>query len=208
MNKRKKFLPLMMIALVSVFALAGCGSTSDTNTDTDTSSASAESSLDEETGDSGVDEQLLTIGMITNVDESSITLDLYEALDDVSDVADIDTASLSETGESKTITLQDDVVVNSRVNGLTQTADTTSLAVGDLVAVSDEDGQEIIILETDATTDTTTGSDNTTTGTGDTSASENTTTGTSDTSTGSENETGIADDSSLGTSSENTATVD
>ena len=51
-----------------------------------------------------------------------LTLDLYKSDKDVTEVKDIDAAALTDTGEGETVALQDDVVVESQSNGVTQTA--------------------------------------------------------------------------------------
>lgn len=83
------------------------------------------------------------IGKITNINGKELTLDLYKSDKDVTEVKDIDAAALTDTGEGETVALQDDVVVESQSNGVTQTAAADNLAVGDMVAISNDGGQRI-----------------------------------------------------------------
>lgn len=169
MKRQKKFLPLLMITLLAVFAFAGCSSSDDSATTTsDSASSTTESATDEDDTDTdtSANESTIMIGQITSLDATSLTLDLYESNSDVSTVSDIDTADLEETGNAETVAIQDDVVVRSLSNGVTQTAAVDNLAVGDMVAITDDDGQIITILEADTgaaasgtTTDSTSGTD-------------------------------------------------
>lgn len=170
MKRQKKFLPLLMMTLLAVFAFAGCSSSDDSATSTsDSASSTTESATDEDDTDTdtSANESTIMIGQITSLDATSLTLDLYESNSDVSTVSDIDTADLEETGNAETVAIQDDVVVRSLSNGVTQTAAVDNLAVGDMVAITDDDGQIITILEADTgaaaasgtTTDSTSGTD-------------------------------------------------
>ena len=140
--KKKKIIALLMLALVTVFALAGCGSSSDDSSST-TTSVSAESETTTSTSEQDSD---ILIGEITAIDDSDITLALYESDTTVTTVTDIDTSELSASGESETIAIQDDVTVERISDGVTQTASVESLAVGDMIAVSNDDGQLIVEL--------------------------------------------------------------
>lgn len=188
-----------MIMLVAVFAFAGCSSSSDESSSTDTS-ASSES---ENTTSTSTDEDSsIMIGEITAINDGEMTLSLYDSDSTVTDVTDIDTSELTASGESETVDIQEDAKVERISDGVTQTAAVDSLAVGDMVAISDEDGQLIAILDMDDTT-----SDSTT---GTTSTDSDTMTDSSDTSTttSSSTSTDSSDTTSTSGSSENTVTVD
>ena len=142
---------MLMIALVAVFAFAGCSSSSGKAHNT-ASSAKQEiksESKSEKSTSSKETASALMIGKITNINGKELTLDLYKSDKDVTEVKDIDAAALTDTGEGETVALQDDVVVESQSNGVTQTAAADNLAVGDMVAISNDGGQRITILEAD-----------------------------------------------------------
>lgn len=195
--KHKKILSLLVLGLVAAFVLAGCGSSSD-----DTSSTTTSVSAESETTSTTEQDSDILIGTITAIDDGDITLALYESDTTVTTVTNIDTSSLSASGESETIAIQDDVTVERISDGVTQTASVESLAVGDMIAVSNDSGQLIAILDMDTTSsDTAYSSENTTTSDSDTAA-----TTTSDDSADTSTTTGSSD--TTASSSENTVTVD
>lgn len=142
---------MLMIALVAVFAFAGCSSSSGKaqNTASSAKQETKSESKSEKSTSSKETASALMIGKITNINGKELTLDLYKSDKDVTEVKDIDAAALTDTGEGETVALQDDVVVESQSNGVTQTAAADNLAVGDMVAISNDDGQRITILEAD-----------------------------------------------------------
>lgn len=139
---------MLMIALVAVFAFAGCSSSSGKahNTASSAKQETKSESKNEKSTSSKETASALMIGKITNINGKELTLDLYKSDKDVTEVKDIDAAALTDTGEGETVALQDDVVVESQSNGVTQTAAADNLAVGDMVAISNDGGQRITIL--------------------------------------------------------------
>lgn len=200
--KKKKIISLLMIMLVAVFAFAGCSSSSDESSSTDTS-ASSES---ENTTSTSTDkDSSIMIGEITAINDGEMTLSLYDSDSIETDVTDIDTSELKSSGESETVDIQEDAKVERISDGVTQTAAVDSLAVGDMVAISDEDGQLIAILDMDNTTsDSTTG----TTSTDSDTMTDTDTSSDASTTTSSSTSTGSSDTTSTSGSSENTVTVD
>ena len=150
MKTSRKIVAMLMIALVAVFAFAGCSSSSGKaqNTASSAKQETKSESKSEKSTSSKETASALMIGKITNINGKELTLDLYKSDKDVTEVKDI-AAALTDTGEGETVALQDDVVVESQSNGVTQTAAADNLAVGDMVAISNDDGQRITILEAD-----------------------------------------------------------
>lgn len=151
MKTSRKIVAMLMIALVAVFAFAGCSSASGKaqNTASSVKQETKSESKSEKSTSSKETASALMIGKITNINGKELTLDLYKSDKDVTEVKDIDAAALTDTGEGETVALQDDVVVESQSNGVTQTAAADNLAVGDMVAISNDGGQRITILEAD-----------------------------------------------------------
>ena len=161
--------------------------------------------------------------MITAVGSSRITIALYESDDTIDYLSDIDPDTLTATGETTTVTFDDTTVVERYDNGVITTLTTSELAIDDLVAISEDDGQTIAIIaqdDTDTTSDTTsysndysTTSENATSYSDDSStASEDTTSYSGDSSTASKDTTSYSDDSSTASEdtsnySENTTTI-
>ena len=181
MKKRKMFLVLSMVSALCLFTLAGCGN-SDTNNDTTTPTSTSDESQTTNTNDENNADSSLTIGEITTVGEDSMTLSLYESADKVTAATEIDPATLTATGDSDTITIEKDATVERIVNGVTQTTAVDDLSVGDMVAISDDNGQLIVILDTSDTT----GTDNDA-NTSDAATDDTTTDTTTDTNTDSDN---------------------
>ena len=140
MKTSRKIVAMLMIALVAVFAFAGCSSSSGKaqNTASSAKQETKSESKSEKSTSSKETASALMIGKITNINGKELTLDLYKSDKDVTEVKDIDAAALT-----------DDVVVESQSNGVTQTAAADNLAVGDMVAISNDGGQRITILEAD-----------------------------------------------------------
>ena len=223
MKTQRKWGALALMVLIPVFSLAGCSDSSDTATDSSatTTSTSAESETAGET--STATESAYSVGVITAVGSSQITIALYESDDTIDYLSDIDPDTLTATGETTTVTFDDTTVVERYDNGVITTLTTSELAIDDLVAISEDDGQTIAIIaqdDTDTTSDTTsysndysTTSENATSYSDDSStASEDTTSYSGDSSTSSEDTTSFSDDSSTASEdtsnySENTTTI-
>lgn len=186
MKKRKTILAALMVAALGLFLLAGCGN-SDTSSDTTTQTSSSDETTSTQTNDES-DDSTLTIGEITTVGENSLTLSLYESEDDVTAATEIEPGTLKATGDSDTINIEEDATVERIVNGVTQTTTTDDLAVGDMVAISDDDGQLIVILDADSVADSDTNANTDgTSDTSDTTMDGTTTDSTTDTNTDSGN---------------------
>ena len=186
MKKRKTILAALMVAALGLFLLAGCGN-SDTSSDNTTQTSSSDETTSTQTNDES-DDSTLTIGEITPVGENSLTLSLYESEDDVTAATKIEPGTLKATGDSDTINIEEDATVERIVNGVTQTTTTDDLAVGDMVAISDDDGQLIVILDADSVADSDTNANTDgTSDTSDTTMDGTTTDSTTDTNTDSGN---------------------
>ena len=160
MKRSKRFLSLVMLTALGAFALAGCGGASD-DTAAETSAAAEET-----TKDTARDDGLL-IGEVNLVSEDSLKLEIYESEEKTTSAVDVDASKLSATGKYETVTLAADVVVERIENGVTQTVTPDAITVGDMVVISEDEGQHVyIILSSDFTTESTeSAASGTTTGT-------------------------------------------
>lgn len=151
MKTFRKWGALALTVMIATFSLAGCGAENDTTADSsaNSTSTSAESTTAGDTTTS--DDSAYTVGVITAVGSAQITIELYESDESISYLSDISADSLDATGETTTISFSDDTVVETYDNGVTTTTTTSALAIGDLVAVSDDGGQTITIVYTDET---------------------------------------------------------
>ena len=199
MKDHKKRLTLVLLAALSVFALAGCSSSSGSESADDTSTSS---STEQTSSSASEDESSWLIGEITVVSDNEITLTCYESDEAVSTVEDIDTDALTATGETETISLADDVSVERYYNGVTQTTTMDALATGVMVAIHESDAQTVYILGAEDDT-AVTGTNDSSISTDSTSDSSTSTDSTDSTSTYSSSES--TDDSSTYSSSESTS---
>lgn len=198
MKDHKKRLALVLLAALSIFALAGCSSSSGSESADDTNTSS---SAEQTFSSASEDESSWLIGEITVVSDNEITLTCYESDEAVSTVEDIDTDALTATGETETISLADDVSVERYYNGVTQTTTMDALATGVMVAIHESDAQTVYILGAEDDT-AVTGTSDSSTSTDSTSDSSTSTDSTDSTSTYSSEST---DDSSTYSSSESTS---
>ena len=198
MKDHKKRLALVLLAALSIFALAGCSSSSGSESADDTSTSS---STEQTSSPASEDESSWLIGEITVVSDNEITLTCYESDEAVSTVEDIDTDALTATGETETISLADDVSIERYYNGVTQTTTMDALATGVMVAIHESDAQTVYILGAEDDT-AVTGTSDSSTSTDSTSDSSTSTDSTDSTSTYSSEST---DDSSTYSSSESTS---
>lgn len=154
MTKIRKWGALALAVMISAFSLAGCGAESDTVTDSaeSSTSTSAESSAAGE--DNTTNESAYIIGVITAVDNTQMTIELYESDDAIDYLSDIDAETLNATGETTTVSFSDNTIVESYENGVTTTSTIGTLAVDDLVAVSDDQIINITLTEETNTTST------------------------------------------------------
>ena len=128
-----------MVAALGMFALAGCGS-DDTASDTAGASAASESSADSENNSD------LLIGEVNQVTEDELELEIYESEKAADTAEDVDPEKLSATGKHETIALDDDVVVEYLEDGVTQTTSASAIDVGDMLVITEDDGQHIYII--------------------------------------------------------------
>lgn len=192
MKRSKRFLSLVMLTALGAFALAGCGGASD-DTAVETSAAAEET-----TKDTARDDGLL-IGEVNLVSEDSLKLEIYESEEKTTSAVDVDASKLSATGKYETVTLAADVVVERIEDGVTQTVTPDAITVGDMVVISEDEGQHVyIILSSDFTTEST---ESAASGT-EAAVESGTTTGTETTDSVSEN-TGSVTDENGSTGSEN-----
>lgn len=147
MKRSKKLLSLVMMTALGAFALAGCGGASD-DTAAETSAAAEET-----TKDTARDDGFL-IGEVNLVSEDSLKLEIYESEEKTTSAVDVDASKLSATGKYETVTLAADVVVERIEDGVTQTVTPDAITVGDMVVISEDEGQHVyIILSSDFTTE-------------------------------------------------------
>lgn len=139
MKRTKRFLSLLMVAALGMFALAGCGS-DDTASDTAGASAASESSADSENNSD------LLIGEVNQVTEDELALEIYESEKAADTAEDVDPEKLSATGKHETIALDDDVVVEYLEDGVTQTTSASAIDVGDMLVITEDEGQHIYII--------------------------------------------------------------
>lgn len=181
-----------MLTALGAFALAGCGGASD-DTAVETSAAAEET-----TKDTARDDGFL-IGEVNLVSEDSLKLEIYESEEKTTSAVDVDASKLSATGKYETVTLAADVVVERIEDGVTQTVTPDAITVGDMVVISEDEGQHVyIILSSDFTTESTGGAANGT----EAAVESGTTPGTETTDSVSEN-TGSVTDENGSTGSEN-----
>lgn len=149
MKRSKRFLSLVMLTALGAFALAGCGGASD-DTAAETSAAAEET-----TKDTARDDGLL-IGEVNLVSEDSLKLEIYESEEKTTSAVDVDASKLSATGKYETVTLAADVVVERIEDGVTQTVTPDAITVGDMVVISEDEGQHVyIILSADLASEST-----------------------------------------------------
>lgn len=189
MKRSKKLLSLVMMTALGAFALAGCGGASD-DTAAETSAAAEET-----TKDTARDDGFL-IGEVNLVSEDSLKLEIYESEEKTTSAVDVDASKLSATGKYETVTLAADVVVERIEDGVTQTVTPDAITVGDMVVISEDEGQHVyIILSADLASESTG------------SAASGTTTDTDTTDSVSENTGSVTEEGTVSTGSENTGST-
>ena len=168
MRQYIKRLSILLTVLVCIGLLAGCGTdtsddtASDNSTDAPASTDSADGagstdSTDDTSGTDGTDSAdggtdagtTDLIGEITYAGDSYIRINLYEADTEITDYTDLGSAVLTDTGSSETVTLDTDAVFEYVSSGILYSTTADGLTVGDMVAVTttEDDIQEIIVLE-------------------------------------------------------------
>ena len=163
----KSLTALLAASLLCLGMFAGCSeaeesssSESSSESSSSTSTSSSSSSEEEEAAED-------VVGEITYLGTSSLVVDVYEADSEITDYTDLEGIALTDSGDSETVTLEDDAVYQSvssgvalKESGLQYVHDllgkrVADLAEGDMVAVTtDEDGvQTIIVLEVETAGD-------------------------------------------------------
>lgn len=141
MKTRFRFLSLAMVMVLSMGLLAACGSDDTTTTEDNSSTADESSETNTETED--------VIGEISYISSTYMTLKVYEPAAEVSDYASLDVSTLTATDSTESVTLDTDAEYYyiSDSSMVSQTAD--DFAAGDLVAVTttEDEIQQIILLE-------------------------------------------------------------
>lgn len=155
----KSLTALLAASLLCLGMFAGCSeaeesssseSSSESSSSTNSaSSVSSSSSSEEEEAAEDV------VGEITYLGTSSLVVDVYEADSEITDYTDLEGIALTGSGDSETVTLEDDAVYQSVSSGVASDITLDDLAEGDMVAVTtDEDGvQTIIVLEVETAGD-------------------------------------------------------
>ena len=147
MKQHTKYIALSLAVIFCIAALAGCGSSGDTEEETVTdSSESSTDSLDSELESLATED---VIGEVTYAGASYLSLNVYASDTGVTDYLTLDPAQLEATGETETVTLDEDAVYESVSDGALYTASADDIAVGDMIAITTDDSgvQSIIILE-------------------------------------------------------------
>ena len=145
----KSLTALLAASLLCLGMFAGCSeaeesssSESSSESSSSTSTSSSSSSEEEEAAED-------VVGEITYLGTSSLVVDVYEVDSEITDYTDLEGIALTGSGDSETVTLEDDAVYQSVSSGVASDITLDDLAEGDMVAVTtDEDGvQTIIVLE-------------------------------------------------------------
>lgn len=161
----KKFAGLTATVLAMLLCLgmfAGCSETEESSSSETSSESSSETSSDtssetsvsqEESSGEAVEGDV--IGEITYVGSTTLVLDVYEADSEVTDYTDMEGVALTDTEESRTITLEDGAVFQSVSEGALTEITIDDVAEGDMVAVTtDEDGaQTVTVLDVEIGSD-------------------------------------------------------
>ena len=151
----KSLTALLAASLLCLGMFAGCSeaeesssSESSSESSSSTSTSSSSSSEEEEAAED-------VVGEITYLGTSSLVVDVYEADSEITDYTDLEGIALTDSGDSETVTLEDDAVYQSVSSGVASDITLDDLAEGDMVAVTtDEDGvQTIIVLEVETAGD-------------------------------------------------------
>ena len=151
----KSLTALLAASLLCLGMFAGCSeaeesssSESRSESSSSTSTSSSSSSEEEEAAED-------VVGEITYLGTSSLVVDVYEADSEITDYTDLEGIALTDSGDSETVTLEDDAVYQSVSSGVASDITLDDLAEGDMVAVTtDEDGvQTIIVLEVETAGD-------------------------------------------------------
>lgn len=146
MKKRFGLLSVLLMMILCLGLLSGC-SENTTEDDGETTSNSSSTDSDTTYSDSGESDAETSdvVGAVTYVGDTYLTIDLYEADTEITDYTELDSVTLSDTGDS------DAVFQYVSAESLYSTT-IDDIAVGDIVAITtDEDGlQEVIILDYDA----------------------------------------------------------
>ncbi len=158
MKQRTRLLSLCFVLLFCISVFAGCSSSSteddatdsdatDTATDTETETP-VDTVSDTNTGD-GTEQADDLIGEVTYVGESDITISIYESDTEIADYASLDGVTLTDTGNTDTVTLDSDAQYKYASSGLLYDTTLSDIELGDMIAVTvNDDGvQEIIILD-------------------------------------------------------------
>lgn len=153
MKKRFGLLSVLLMMILCLGLLSGC-SENTTEDDGETTSNSSSTDSDTTYGDSGESDAETSdiVGAVTYVGDTYLTIDLYEADTEITDYTELDSVTLSDTGDSETVSLDSDAVFQYVSAESLYSTTIDDIAVGDIVAITtDEDGlQEVIILDYDA----------------------------------------------------------
>lgn len=153
MNKKLKVLTLSLIMLLALGVFAGCsdsssssGETSDEISDTSSdSSAESEETYDEEDH----------MGEVSYVGSTYVLIESYESESQIDDYASVDTASLSDSGVTESVTVDDEAEYYYVDNGTYISTTADDLNMGDFIAITHgDDGTQQIIIITQGETDT------------------------------------------------------
>ncbi len=153
MKKRFGLLSVLLMMILCLGLLSGC-SENTTEDDGETTSNSSSTDSDTTYSDSGESDAETSdaVGAVTYVGDTYLTIDLYEADTEITDYTELDSVTLSDTGDSETVSLDSDAVFQYVSAESLYSTTIDDIAVGDIVAITtDEDGlQEVIILDYDA----------------------------------------------------------
>lgn len=156
MKKRLGIMAVCMAMLLCAGVLTGCSETTSEEEETSSTVISSSDAGDETDADSASSETESDasqtediIGEVTYIGSSYLSVNVYESDTEISDYTSLDSVTLSDTGESESITLETDAVFEYVSSGYLYSATQDDIAEGDIIAVTtDEDGnQEIIILD-------------------------------------------------------------
>ena len=146
MKKKKNLLVALMALMLCAGLLAGCSGDED---ETTAAATEAETETEEETDTEEETAQADWIGEVTEITDTALTVQLYESDTVIADYTDLDAVTLTDTGTTREIDLEEEASYQYVSAGVLYTTTQATLTEGDFVAVTtDEDGQqEIIILD-------------------------------------------------------------
>lgn len=153
MKKISGWASVLLAVLLCLGMFAGCSeaeesSSSESSSETSSDTSSETSSSEEESSQEEALEEDV-IGEVTYIGSSSLVLDVFEPSSEVTDYTALEGITLTDTEESRTVTLEEDATFQEVKEGALTEITKDDLPEGVLVAVTtdDEGVQTVIILD-------------------------------------------------------------